>query len=314
MPRDEARTEAVAESPAPGGAPERILIAHDLSVEADRAVALIAATKWPPATVVRIVTSPMDVGETVSSFMGPREARTQARQVAASIEAAHARAVADVARTVDRVESAVLAGPPGDAVVGEATRFGADLVVVGARAHSGLTRMLMGSVSTEISERAPCSVLIARVESLSRVLLATDGSDAARDAESAVLHWPVFADADVRIVGVADPTEDHEILVLSPDGGESPSEGPPASSARAAATMERAVEPFRAAGRRVESQARTGTPAAEVIAAAREWPADVVVVGSIGHSLIRRILVGSEARAILHGVQSSVLLVRRPAR
>ena len=312
MPEDAPGAELGAE-PVPETTPQRILLAHDLSPEADRAVALVAAMEWPPTAVVRIVTSPMDVGETVSSFMGPADARAQSRLVAESISAAHAGAVAEIGRTVDRVEAAVLTGPPGDAVVGEATSFAADLVIAGARAQSGLARTLMGSVSTEISERAPCSILIVRVESFDRVLLATDGSEAARDAEEAVLGWPALAKAEVRVVSVADPSEDHPSLLVSPDAGARPSEGPSASVARAESAVSRAVGPLATAGRRVEGQVRTGMAAPEIIAAAREWPADIVVVGSIGHSLVRRLVVGSVAREVLHGVQSSVLLVRPPS-
>lgn len=308
MPQDAPSAESRA-----GTTPQRILVAHDLLPEADRAVALVAAMPWPPNTVVRIVTSPMDVGETISSFMGPSDARAQSRLVSESISAAHVGAIAQIGRTVERVETAVLTGPPGDAVVAEATTFEADLVVAGARTQSGLARTLLGSISTEISERAPCSILIVRVESFDRILLATDGSEAAGYAEDAVLRWPALGNAAVRVVAVADPSEDHPSLLVSPDAGVRESGGPSASAARAEAAVDRAVAPLAAAGRAVEGQVRSGIAAAEIIAAAREWPADIVVVGSIGHSLVRRLVVGSVAREVLHGVQSSVLLVRPPS-
>ena len=36
----------------------------------------------------------------------------------------------------------------------------ADLVVVGARAHSGFTRLLIGSVSSEVVQHSACAVVI----------------------------------------------------------------------------------------------------------------------------------------------------------
>ena len=46
----------------------RILLAHDLSTHADRAVTLVAGAAWPAGTIVRVVTSPAGLGPPLSSF------------------------------------------------------------------------------------------------------------------------------------------------------------------------------------------------------------------------------------------------------
>ena len=56
------------------------------------------------------------------------------------------------------VETAVRDGEPGPAVVGEAKEWGADLVVIGSRGHTGLRRLLEGSVSHYVVDHAPCPV------------------------------------------------------------------------------------------------------------------------------------------------------------
>ena len=60
------------------------------------------------------------------------------------------------------VETELLAGIPKHAVVDEAERWGADLVVVGSHGYSGFERFLLGSVSQSIAHHARCSVLIVR--------------------------------------------------------------------------------------------------------------------------------------------------------
>jgi universal stress protein A len=55
---------------------------------------------------------------------------------------------------------------------------------------------------------------------------------------------------------------------------------------------------------------RTGDAAAEVIAAADEQSADLVVLGSRGRTGITRLLLGSVARNVLWGTPVSVLIVR----
>src|SRR3990172_6753722 len=57
------------------------------------------------------------------------------------------------------VQSAVIRGRAATAIVEEARRFGADLVIVGSRGHGALEEMLLGSVSAEGVDHAPCPVL-----------------------------------------------------------------------------------------------------------------------------------------------------------
>ncbi len=51
-------------------------------------------------------------------------------------------------------------GDPGSAIIDAAE--GADLVVVGSRGLSRIERLLLGSVSTKVVQRAPCDVLVVR--------------------------------------------------------------------------------------------------------------------------------------------------------
>jgi nucleotide-binding universal stress UspA family protein len=53
-------------------------------------------------------------------------------------------------------------GRPESAIVATASRDGTDMVVVGHRGITGMTRVLLGSVSEHVTVHAPCSVLVAR--------------------------------------------------------------------------------------------------------------------------------------------------------
>jgi len=61
-------------------------------------------------------------------------------------------------------EATVRDGEPGPAIVEEAKEWGADLVVVGSRGHTGLRRMLAGSVSQYVVDHAPCPVEVVHVK------------------------------------------------------------------------------------------------------------------------------------------------------
>jgi nucleotide-binding universal stress UspA family protein len=56
----------------------------------------------------------------------------------------------------------ILDGPAADALVREAERLGAELVVVGSHGSTGFERLLLGSVAEEIVRAAACSVLVIR--------------------------------------------------------------------------------------------------------------------------------------------------------
>ena len=53
-----------------------------------------------------------------------------------------------------------------------------------------------------------------------------------------------------------------------------------------------------------------GVPGTEIVKAAREWPADLIVIGSHGRSGMQRALLGSVAEAIMRHVPSPGLVVR----
>lgn len=59
------------------------------------------------------------------------------------------------------VSQSVLRDEPADAVISEAERLSADVIVVGNRRIKGAAR-LFGAVATDILRKAPCDVLVAR--------------------------------------------------------------------------------------------------------------------------------------------------------
>lgn len=59
-------------------------------------------------------------------------------------------------------DARAVTGEPGDMLLEVAEEVGADLIVTGTREPGFVERLLVGSVSEEVSRRAPCDVLIVR--------------------------------------------------------------------------------------------------------------------------------------------------------
>lgn len=55
-----------------------------------------------------------------------------------------------------------------------------------------------------------------------------------------------------------------------------------------------------------------GRPAARIVEAAREWAADVIVMGTHGRSAVTSALLGSVAQGVLHHASCPVMVVREP--
>jgi nucleotide-binding universal stress UspA family protein len=73
-----------------------------------------------------------------------------------------------IERTVERlgvevpVEQVTRAGEAGPAICHLAEEIGADVIVVGSRGRGAIKRALLGSVSTHITNNAPCPVVVVR--------------------------------------------------------------------------------------------------------------------------------------------------------
>lgn len=90
----------------------------------------------------------------------PQEVPTGAR-VPDAQQLAGLRAAAEQAG-VARVHTGIVQGEAAPEIVAEATRQGADLIVIGAHGQTGLTRFLMGNTAEIVLRTAPCATLLVR--------------------------------------------------------------------------------------------------------------------------------------------------------
>jgi len=86
-----------------------------------------------------------------------------------------------------------------------------------------------------------------------------------------------------------------------------------AEARKARDVVDRAVKTLQAAGFETESAIEKGDIRMKIIETASEWKADLIVVGSHGHSGIPRLLLGSRAEFVARNAPCSVEIVRVPA-
>lgn len=274
----------------------RILVATDGSSAARVALELVRVLAWPAGTMLRLV------------HVTSRSAEPLRDRLDETAEHLHGAGLT--------VESEILRdGEPGDRIVRDAREFHADLIVAGHRGHGTVATLLLGSVAAGIVEHASCPVLIARRPSCARVVLAEDGSSGAFEARQMLAMWPIFMGMPMRVVSVAHVTGPLLSSIASTileDARRARDELLVETRTAYGRLASESAEQLRIAGRRAESEVRTGDVAAEILASAREMDADLIAMGSRGHGAVTRLLLGSVARSVLTHATSSVLIARAP--
>lgn len=294
----------------------RVLIAYDGSAGAVQAIALAEGIDWPAGSVIRVVSVMEPTAIPVLPWSpGIADSQGIEKDMRAYIEADQATVVGRLSAPNRIVDAAVVLGRPASELVDQVREFAADLVIVGSRGHGAIASLLLGSVSAELVDHASCPILVARRSTLARVVFATDGSETAAAAENVLTHWPIFAELPIRVVSVADvlrpwttgiaPTMYTQVLnAYAEDVAQAEAE----HLEIATGSAQRLID----AGRRAEASMVRGDAAAEIIVVAQESGADLIVVGSRGQTGLTRVVLGSVARNVLVGSDTSVLVVHRP--
>jgi nucleotide-binding universal stress UspA family protein len=294
----------------------RVLIADDGSEGGAIAVALAASLPWPAGSELRAISVfeplPLAVAGPWSAAAMPSPELEAA--VAEQIAEINRRAVERLAGTDWTVSGVVRHGRAASAIVADARAFEADLVIIGSRGHGQIASLLLGSVSSEVVDHAPCPVLVARTPSMSGLVFATDGSPAASAAETILGTWPIFASSSMRVVSVAE-VEFPWTAGIAPTMLQAVADGYADDLREAREVHQRLADEasrrLREHGRSVEGEMREGAPASEILAVAEAAGAELIVLGSRGLTGLKRLVLGSVARNVLQAGRISVLVVHR---
>ena len=139
-----------------------IVVGTDGSEPADEAVRQATDMASREGAQLHLVTAypdPQILRERTTGTGGGAYTIIDLRDVAESLVQ---RAARDALRKSVEVETHVREGQPAEVIIDVANQEQADLIVVGSRGLTGIKRYLLGSVSSKVSEHAPCSVMIVR--------------------------------------------------------------------------------------------------------------------------------------------------------
>ena len=264
----------------------------EFGVGATRVAIALAAKSGVELLALSVLTSGGDDG--LMGLDARAVERAEARAVVERI-ADEARRAGVRARPVTRTGSSAA-----DAIIAAADETRAGVIVVGRRGRTGFARGSLGHTTARVIGAATCPVLVAprAAELWSRkVLLAVDGSPASKAAVLWLSRWAPAAWAPIVVLSVEVPKHS------------------PERRAEAAQIVERTVSALRAAGRQAEGRVGRGAASDEILRAASETSADLVVLGSEGRTALGRALMGSNSQAVITRVAcASMVVTARMAR
>lgn len=143
-----------------------------------------------------------------------------------------------------------------------------------------------------------------------KLLLAIDNSEYSAEAIKEVASRPWPPKTIVRVLSVVEPVPP-PAAELWYDASGSLERARQEMVKRAKELTQKASERLTRTGLKIESVVREGDARSEIVDEAREWSADLVVLGSHGYTGIKRLLLGSVALSVVSHAPCSVEVVRR---
>ncbi|RQH02284.1 universal stress protein [Natrarchaeobius oligotrophus] len=200
------------------------------------------------------------------------------------------------------VEAHVVRGTPHRRIRGIGETIGASLTIVGSRGQSPLENRVIGSTARNLARTTVTPLLVNRIEReaddpevlrehlFRRMLFATDFSENADHAFDSFSYLR-GATKEATLVHVQTPKDPG----LADDDPED--------------RLAEVADQLEGWGIETRTDVRQGDPADEILAAEEEYRPTTILVGSRGHSRLRRLLLGSVSEDLVAQANGNVMLV-----
>jgi nucleotide-binding universal stress UspA family protein len=296
----------------PVRSPLRLSLAVDGSRYSEAEAALVASISWPAGSSVCVLAVVPErlplLGLSVETQRMVDESLSDLHQQEWAVAETLTRQVANRLRAHDlAVEFLVREGRPAEVILEQAVAQSADLIVIGAKGLSAPDSFRLGAAAHKLAHYADCSVLVVRPPERAQLLsaiLTSDGSPEAQRATEFLCALSLPPWTEVTVVSVAEAREGGLSGVSLPE-----------SLRRtlfdaAKACADEMMQGLCDCGAEVRSAVRFGHPADEILAAAQEQDADLIVVGARGRTRAGPFRMGDVAQKVVKYASCSVLVVR----
>ena len=320
----------------------KVLLCTDGFPTAEAALEVVLYRSWKAGTEVRVISVIEPLHDVLGRIVGILGVDQVARKAHAKFEEGSKEVLNRYAARLSEkfgagnVTTTLLEGRPGERIVNEAKSWNADTIVMGAHGRNDSGDFLFGSVPEYVLSHAPCPVEILRAASAAmmvmeierqqpieedKYLIALDDSAGAQDVMNEVLgrDWP--PNPFFKVVTAIEPLPFQAYSGLGPWEGTGNEEFSELIRKTVEAEREAATKLLENAAARLKQTFPTAEVTTEmlegyakdrVLEAARDWPADLVILGSHGRRGFVQFVLGSVSKATAMHAPCSVLVVRNP--
>lgn len=196
------------------------------------------------------------------------------------------------------------------AILDVANKMKADLIVIGARGHSVIARLLLGSVSDSVASEAGCSVLVVRPSDtveFDRLVVGYDKSVASREAVNELMRLKLHDETRIDLVSVAE----HPYVYMGEGFAGPPITLGPEHVRPIAEINERMASQIADRYHQTHSHTVVDRHVGEaIVRQAESAKANLIVVGDTGHSMLGELFLGSTSKYVLRYAPCSVWISR----
>lgn len=190
-----------------------------------------------------------------------------------------------------------------------------DVIVMSTHGYSGLTRLMMGSVTERVLAAGECPVLVIRsTKPIQRILVPLDGSALSETAVAPALEAAVCFKAAVTLFRVVDEmTEFERIQLTGLDETDIATRLRDRLMNEAENYLNALVVPPETALHVSREAVVSNTPGFRILDYAQRHETDLIVMATHGRTGVAKWIYGSVTEKVLRNWQSSMLVIRPPA-
>lgn len=199
---------------------------------------------------------------------------------------------------------------PYKAIIAEAGARRSDVIVMGRRGLTGLSKALMGSVTAKVIGSAPCNVLVVPYASrinCKNILAATDGSEHGNIAVKEAIIIAKRCESRLTIISV----ESQESLLRGRPSQTDVEDMAGKELSEAGRNVKALKEQALRERLNTEGLILSGSPGEAIIKTAKEKDSDLIIMGRFGKRGLAGLLMGSTIERVIKNAPCPVLAVRR---
>jgi universal stress protein E len=287
---------------------DRILVATDFSPSANAALKQAVWLARQTAAQIVLASTVPDLSRSV--HWASYEIELKQRELCEKSDTMMRRIVAEVQAVDLDVKCKTFIGEPFVGITHAVQAEGFNLVLAGTKGLAKWEQFFVGSTAKRLIRKCPCSVWIAKAEHVGPpkvVLAATDFSDVSLKAVKEGLWVAQQSNAEFHLLHIIDSMDvPDDVISRIPQGSSLRQEINEEASRR----LEEFLSSLAVDRTKIQVHLSWGTPWQEIRRISQHKAADLIVIGTVGRSGIKGVLLGNTAEKIFDTCDCSILTVK----